>query len=214
MSTRLKRAYLLCRNFAKNVILNGAKRSEESAFLQRIEIPRSFDFAQDSCDRNDNIKFAKNRAFSLVELMIITALLGILAAMVLPSFQGHVTEAKEAAAKENLRLLRHAIELYAAQHNDNPPGTLNGNTLPYYFLRLQLTSKTNENGANGTDFGPYLSDMPENPFNNKKEIRTLGDGDFPTEATGDYGWIYQSSTKTIRLDWPGTDSKGVRYYDY
>ena len=40
------------------------------------------------------------------------------------------------------------------------------------------------------------------------------DGEFPSEATGEYGWVYQAQTRTIRLDWPGTDTKGRPYYDY
>jgi hypothetical protein len=36
----------------------------------------------------------------------------------------------------------------------------------------------------------------------------------PQDATGAYGWIYQAQTKSIKLDWPGTDKTGTRYYDY
>lgn len=62
--------------------------------------------------------------------------------------------------------------------------------------------------------GKYrLSDIPKNPFSNKNTIFAVF-GDFPAEATGAYGWLYQGSTKSIKLDWPGIDKKGVRYYDY
>ncbi len=61
-------------------------------------------------------------AFTLVEILIVVAILGILAAIVLPTFQDHVQQARESAAKDNLRILRNAIEVYAAQHNDVPPG--------------------------------------------------------------------------------------------
>jgi hypothetical protein len=57
--------------------------------------------------------------------------------------------------------------------------------------------------------------VPENPFNNRKDIRMLGNSEtFPLNATGNYGWVYQAETKTIRLDWQGTDKYGVRYFDY
>ncbi len=163
------------------------------------------------------------KGFSLVELMIVVALLGILAAMALPAFQGHVRQARAAAAKDNLRILRDAIKIYAAEHNDAAPGYPNGDTssdpISNWFY-MQLTKATNIDGQyvsnpSAQDFGPYISDKPKNPFNNEWTLRALANHEsFPEEATGEYGWIYHAATKTIRLDRPGTDSDGVRYYDY
>ncbi|MHC4575646.1 MAG: type IV pilin protein [Planctomycetota bacterium] len=55
------------------------------------------------------------RGFSLIELIIVVAILGIVAAIVVPQFQSHTAQARESAAKKNLRVLRTAINLYAAQ---------------------------------------------------------------------------------------------------
>lgn len=164
------------------------------------------------------------KAFTLVEILIVVAILGILAAIVLPQFQSHAQQAKEAAAKDNLRILRQQIELYAAQHNGVPPGYNMGDTgSPPIFLifRLQLTWASNATGGMapigtpGFPLGPYISAIPSNPFNNLNTARVLlNDDEFPAEATGEYGWVYQPQTKTIRLDWPGTDKDGIRYYDY
>jgi len=61
----------------------------------------------------------------------------------------------------------------------------------------------------------YINAFPENPFNNKTTLRMIANGEsFPAEATGAYGWLNQGSTKSIKLDWPGTDKNGFRYYDY
>jgi hypothetical protein len=38
--------------------------------------------------------------------------------------------------------------------------------------------------------------------------------DFPAEATGDLAYVYKAASKAIRLDWPGVDNEGTRYYDY
>lgn len=164
------------------------------------------------------------RGFSLVELIIVVAVLGILAAIVLPTFQGHVTAAKQAAAKNSLHLLRGTIELYAAQHNDVPPGYAGGDvSVPPNFMVFydQLAKATNaqgqtaEPGTAGYDCGPYLKKLPENPFNRAKIPKMiLNTETLPGEATGTYGWIYKAATKTIKLDWPGTDKEGIRYYDY
>ena len=149
------------------------------------------------------------KAFTLVEILIVATILGILAALVLPTFQDHVQRSKESAAKENLRILRNAIGLYAAQHNGIAPGYHDNDPtqgLSKGALFEQLITS-----------GEYLQQFPENPFNGYgfSKIRLLDDEqDFPEEATGEFGWIYRPATKQIRLDWPGTDSQGVRYYDY
>jgi len=146
------------------------------------------------------------KAFSLIELMIGVAIIGILAAIVLPLFQSNMTEAKEAAAKDNLRILRNTIEFYAAQHGGVPPGYPgnNPNTTP-----VSVTFKAH------LTVGGYLRKIPTNPFNDLSTVRTLSNAtNFPAGATGAYGWIYKPSLKAIRLDWPGTDSKGTPYYDY
>ena len=62
------------------------------------------------------------KAFTLVELLIVVAILGIMAAVVMPLISDHVQKAKESAAKDSLRAMRGAIGAYAAKNNDVPPG--------------------------------------------------------------------------------------------
>jgi type II secretion system protein G len=147
-----------------------------------------------------------NKSFTLVEILIVVSILGILAAIVLPQYQSHTQKAREAAVKDNLRILRNAIELYAAQHNGVPPGYLNDNidTMPLQsvFIAAMFHKR-------------YISTLPENPFNNKTTLQIIANNaSFPAEPTGQYGWVYQPWTKTIKLDWPGIDSAGVAYFNY
>jgi general secretion pathway protein G len=149
----------------------------------------------------------KNKfGFSLVELIIIVAVLGILAAMVLPQFQENSTQAKEAVAKDSLRILRSVIELYAAQHSGVPPGYENnkatGIPTKAYFLNQTVES------------GRYLKKMPKNPFNNLDTMRVLSNSESLPPAMGTYGWIYKPATMTIKLDWRGADKTGIAYFDY
>ena len=163
-------------------------------------------------------------AFTLVEILIVVALLGILAAIVLPTLQGHIQQARETAAKDNLHILRNTIELYAAQHRGVPPGYPNGNqdADPFVIAFVwQLTKATDSShqtanpGTEGYPYGPYINKFPTNPLNDESSVTMiLNSGEFPEEPTGTYGWIYKAATKTIKLDWPGTDSKGIDYYDY
>jgi prepilin-type N-terminal cleavage/methylation domain-containing protein len=147
------------------------------------------------------------KAFSLMELIIVIAILGIMAAIVLPIFQSHSEEAKEAAVKDNLRILRNTIQFYAVQHAGVAPGYLNDDTTqnPSFIVFWQQLVRD----------GHYLPALPENPFNESTYVTILTDTDnFPAEAPGSDGWIYKPATKEIRCNWPGTDSQGIRYYDY
>ena len=162
------------------------------------------------------------RAFTLVEILIVVSILGILAAVALPTFQSHSQRAKESAAKDNLRILRSAIELYAAQHNDTPPGYLNGNpdrlSIPAFINQLRMATNINHQtaqpGTEGYPYGPYFNEFPENPFNGKiSAVMVADDEPFP-EPTGEHSWIYKAQTKEVGLDWPGTDSTGRSFSNY
>lgn len=148
-------------------------------------------------------------AFTLVELMIVVAILGILAAVAFPEFQGHIQKAKEAAAKDNLRILREAIERYTNDNNGIPPGYLNNNTaVNPSFLALKMQLSLNNK---------YLSLLPKNPFNGNNSVMLLGNATaFPETPlmTNNYGWIYKANTKTIKLNWTGTDTEGKDYFSY
>jgi general secretion pathway protein G len=147
------------------------------------------------------------RGFSIVELIIVVAVLGIMAAIIVPQFQSHSTEAKESVAKDSLRILRSAIELYTAQHSGIPPGYTNNDP---------QTSPSSSNFYNQlTVERRYMSKIPVNPFNNRQDIWMIGNsGTFPQNPTGNYGWVYQAATKTIKLDWQGMDKYGIPYFEY
>lgn len=148
-------------------------------------------------------------AFTLVELLIVVAVLGILAAVALPVFQEHTARAKETTAKDNIRILRNTIELYAVQHNGVPPGypfndPSKAPTGPIFFVQLVRD-------------GHYLSKQAENPFNGKAIVKMIDNSKkFPAKPveTDLYGWVYKPATKEIRLNWPGTDLDGASYFDY
>jgi len=164
----------------------------------------------DLADRCYMDRLCKYRTgFTLVELLIVVAILGILAAVVVPQFQDYTEKAKESAAKDNLRILRNAIELYANDHDGVAPGYPNDDTTrnPIYMVF----------GRALTEVEQRLSAIPENPFNKLKITNVLlDDAAFPTEPTqtDTYGWIYKPATREIRLNWDGTDSEGLAYFDY
>ncbi len=146
-------------------------------------------------------------AFTIAELLIVACIIGILAALVVPIVQHQATEAEEATSRDNLRVLRSAIELYAAN---------NGGVSPGYKDNDRANEPTQDDFLDQMIVQErYMRSMPENPFNELKTIKVVLDGQtFPSEATGEFGWVYKPSTKVIRLDWQGEDDNGIRYFDY
>lgn len=70
---------------------------------------------------NNIQKKLKNRkGFTLVELIIVIAILGILAAIVVPQFKGFTAKAKIGADKTNIKILQNAAETYEAEHGSYP----------------------------------------------------------------------------------------------
>jgi prepilin-type N-terminal cleavage/methylation domain-containing protein len=147
------------------------------------------------------------RAFSIAELMIVLAIIGILAALAVPSLSNRAVEAKEAAARDNLRVLRDAIEFYAVHHGDVAPGyegNDRGLTPTAECFRRQLVDEAN-----------CLRKIPASPFNDLNTVVIVEINEsFSAKVSGEYGWLYQPATGTIRLDWPGKDARDVPYLQY
>ena len=133
--------------------------------------------------------------FTLVEILIVVVILGILAAIVIPQFTEASFEAKMSSLCTDLQDVRSQIELYKVQHNDDLPGA---GTASFEYA---LTGKTDINGAEGNDYGPYLQMIPTNPFNElytvQIEAGTTGLGG------GDTGWHFDSTTGAFHADTDG-----------
>lgn len=65
----------------------------------------------------------KNKGFTLIELMIVIAIIGILAAIAIPQFAKYRRKAYNSAALSDLKNVRTEVEAYYADH-DNYPATL------------------------------------------------------------------------------------------
>lgn len=58
--------------------------------------------------------------FTIIELIIVVAIIGILAAMVMPRLQDQPTRAKEAVLKTNLRTMRDVLDQYKGDKGHYP----------------------------------------------------------------------------------------------
>ncbi len=131
------------------------------------------------------------KAFTLVELLIVVVILGILAAVVVPQFADASSDSRLSALKMNLRIIREQIECYMREHN----GNYLSNTAQF---ERQMTEQTKAYGSSGTEFGPYLQSIPDNPFDNSNAIRPV--------LNGSGGWYYDRTTGEFRANDGAHDS--------
>lgn len=164
------------------------------------------------------------RAFTLVEILIVVVLLGVLAAVVIPTIGKGRTTARESTLASELSLLRRFMLIYKSHHLEVAPGYPDGDSsaMPtgdvfrdQATLSSDASGRTAERGTAGFPYGPYISRVPVNPFNNLDTVLMIGNGDaFPAVPTDEYGWVCKPQTGEIRAGNRGTDDHGTAYYAY
>jgi len=111
-------------------------------------------------------KFCCRRGFTLVELLIVLVVLAVIAAIVLPKFVGSTRRAKIAKVRQDLRILRVAIEQF---RNDTGVYPM---SLEDLAVTIAPTKGLDKNGSqvdiNPTDWnGPYIASVPIDVLANK-----------------------------------------------
>ncbi|ADL13276.1 competence type IV pilus major pilin ComGC [Acetohalobium arabaticum] len=100
--------------------------------------------------------------FTLIELMIVIAVLGVLAGIAIPRFSGVTDKADIASAESDLRNLQTAAEMYIAEHSTTP------NSI--------------------TSLSGYIDDAESDDYyNNNYEFNDDGNGDYKIETSEEVG---------------------------
>jgi prepilin-type N-terminal cleavage/methylation domain-containing protein len=129
-------------------------------------------------------------AFSLVELVIVMAILAVLSAIAIPRFSRGADSARDHALREDLSKMNKALELYATEHGGDPPNALK--------VALQLTRYSDHEGNTSATrsaehiFGPYLRVIPPMPLGPRKGAVGIAESPGPG-----VGWIYNKQSQTF-----------------
>jgi type II secretion system protein G len=88
------------------------------------------------------LKRNEDKSFTLIELLIVVAIIAILAAIAIPNFMEAQTRSKISRVKADMRSLANAIESYTVDHNRYPVKTNSPDNYPEGYVRYRLTTIT------------------------------------------------------------------------
>jgi general secretion pathway protein G len=77
----------------------------------------------------------RSRGFTLVELLVVLAIIGLLLAIVVPHYAGRLARAEEAVLKEDLAVMREALDKHYADAG-RYPGSLDELVQKRYLRRI------------------------------------------------------------------------------
>ena len=96
----------------------------------------------------------KTRGFTLIEVLVVVAILGILAAIVVPRIMDRPDEARRVAAKADIAAIVQSLKVYRLD-NGGYPTTEQG--------LIALVQKPTTNPVPG-NWKPYLDRLPKDPW--------------------------------------------------
>lgn len=152
--------------------------------------------------------------FTLIELMIVVAIIGILSAIAIPKFADLIRKSNEGSTKGNLGAIRSAISVYYSETEG-------------LFPAVNASGAVGTAGTLGTiltmEEGKYIKEIPNSycpPYHQKTLLVTIAVSS-PDETANAGGWGYQPNPVGAGKPWgdlwvncTDTDTRGYSLGSY
>ncbi len=131
-------------------------------------------------DQPDNLtdmnKVRTNRGFTLLEIIVVVAIIAILASYIAPKIAGRVGDARISKAKSDIRVLESSLELYK----------LDNFVYPSSEQGLEaLVNKPSGDGTKNWRDGGYIKKLNKDPWGNEYQYTYPGsNGEFDVFSLG------------------------------
>jgi general secretion pathway protein G len=106
------------------------------------------------------------QGFTLIEVLVVIAILGILAALIVPKIMGRPDEARRVAARQDVATIMQSLKLYRLDNGRYPTGDQG--------LKALVEKPTAEPVPNNWKPGGYLERLPNDPWDNPYQYLNPG----------------------------------------
>lgn len=131
-------------------------------------------------------KPGRERGFTLIELMIVMAIIGILTAIAIPAYLRSVNRAREAALREDLATMRSAISSYTVD-KEKAPQSLEDLVQAGYLKRIPVDPVTNRSDTWVLGQSGFLTTVDQSDEGGMDDVHSGSQG-VSTEGTTYNTW--------------------------